>query len=163
MSASAQPSVDVVATVKDWIVETYTADVNQELGEARKPSAEVLNQAVQAVGERLQFPVQVPPGSAPWQQRLDESLREKLANPDSMMLWRSALDNLDQGWTDELQLLDEARQSANLEAYNDKTPEQIYAQRAFKGFEEMWSRVKRETTASVLPQIANGTSNGKGS
>lgn len=160
---------DVAGQVTDWIVEVYTKALDEELGGKRKPSDEKMQKALEAVGQRFDFPVELQPGTGDWKERLDTSLRSKLKSVEEtisknrpadlsenmleMYQWQTLLQNLDKGWTNQLQVLEDEKQGSNLEAYAGKEPEQVYIERAFKAFDEMWNYVKDETAKTLMQQM----------
>ena len=167
--AGEEPSMDIGATVNDWIAEIYTKAVSEELKGKSNPSEEKLQAAVAKVGEDLKFPVQLAAGKGDWKKRVDSSLRETLKGvedsinthrPDNMhekfletYQWQTLLQNLDKGWTNQLQVLEDEKQGSNLESYAGRKPEEAYVERTFKAFDEMWNYVKTETTKTLLQQM----------
>ena len=166
-------AMDVRTTVNDWMVEAFTAAVEEKLEGKRKPSDERLQQAVDAVSSELKFPLEIPPGKGSWRERVERSLRDKVAQceadiekyrgglPENMVAthsWRSLRESLDEGWTNQLQVLEDEKQGSNLEAYAGKEPEQAYLERSFKAFDEMWKGVKRGVADKVLHQLAEAAS-----
>jgi preprotein translocase subunit SecA len=160
---------DVSGQVTDWIVEVYTKALEEELGGKWRPSDEKIHKALEAVGQRFDFPVQLDAGPGDWKSRLEKGLRSQLKSveetiskhrpPDlhenmlEMYQWQTVLQNLDKGWTNQLQVLEDEKQGSNLEAYAGKEPEQVYVERSFKAFDEMWNYVKDETTKTLLQQM----------
>ncbi|MFN8609385.1 MAG: hypothetical protein U0931_17740 [Vulcanimicrobiota bacterium] len=162
--------MDIAATVHDWAVEAYTSAVADAM-EAQKGNSETRFQAALAqVGEDMKFKVEVPEGKGDWKKRLDTAMRDRLKSveasinahrPNNMhedfletYEWQTALQNLDKGWTNQLQVLEDEKQGSNLEAYAGREPEQAYIERAFRAFDEMWKGVKTETTRTLLQQLS---------
>jgi len=161
---------DISGTVNDWIVEVYTKAVDEELKGKSRPSQDKLEAALDKVGEQFDFKVSLSPGAGNWKERLEKSLRNHLtsieetiqqhrpADLDEKMLpmfqWQTALQNLDKGWTNQLQVLEDEKQGSNLEAYAGKEPEQVYVERGFKAFDEMWNFVKAETAKTLMQQMS---------
>ena len=161
---------DVSATVSDWIVEVYTKAMDEELGGKSRPSDDKLQKALTNVGERFDFPVKLEPGTGKWKERLEKSLRSQLKTVEGtiaqnrpadladnmleMYQWQTLLQNLDKGWTEQLQVLEDEKQGSNLEAYAGKEPEQVYVERAYKAFDSMWDYVKEETAKTLMQQMS---------
>lgn len=160
--------MDIQGTVNDWMVEAYTAALDKELGGKAKPSQERLNQALEVVGKEFGFPVELTAGRG-WKEQLDKALRSKLGDLDEKIQenagpnlspdlvkfyqWQTLLQNIDEGWIHQLQVLDDEKQGSNLEAYAGREPEEVYVERSFKAFDEMWNWVKAETARQVMPQM----------
>lgn len=161
--------MDIGATVHDWVVEAYTSAVGEAMKEQKGNAETRLQGAVAKVAEDFKFPVQVPEGKGDWKTRLDSALRTQLSSVEESIntnrpsdlhkdfletyQWQTALQNLDKGWTNQLQVLEDEKQGSNLEAYAGREPEQAYIERAFKAFDEMWNYVKGETTRTLLQQM----------
>ncbi len=162
-------SMDIGATVHDWVVDAYTMAVGEAMKEQKGNSEARLQGAIAQVAQDFKFPVSVPEGKGDWKKRLDSALRTQLGKVEESIntnrpsdlhkdfletyQWQTALQNLDKGWTNQLQVLEDEKQGSNLEAYAGREPEQAYIERAFKAFDEMWNYVKGETTKTLLQQM----------
>jgi len=161
-------AMDIQGTVNDWMVEAYTAALDKELGGKARPSQERMNQALEVVGKEFGFPVELTAGRG-WKEQLDKTLRSKIDDLDQQIQqnagpnlspglvkfyqWQTLLQNIDEGWIHQLQVLDDEKQGSNLEAYAGREPEEVYVERSFKAFDEMWNWVKAETARQVMPQM----------
>ena len=161
---------DIGATVHDWAVDAYTTAVGEAMKDQKGNSETKFQAALAKVADEMKFKVEVPEGKGDWQKRLETSLRDKLKSvedsintnrpsdmhPDFLETyeWQTALQNLDKGWTNQLQVLEDEKQGSNLESYAGREPEQAYIERAFKAFDEMWNYVKGETTKTLLQQLS---------
>jgi preprotein translocase subunit SecA len=162
-------TMDIGATVHDWVVDAYTLAVGEAMKEQKGNSEARLQGAVAQVAKDFKFPVDLPEGKGDWKKRLDSALRTQLGKVEESIntnrpsdlhtdfletyQWQTALQNLDKGWTNQLQVLEDEKQGSNLEAYAGREPEQAYIERAFKAFDEMWNYVKGETTRTLLQQM----------
>lgn len=162
-------TMDIGATVHDWVVDAYTMAVGEAMKEQKGNAEARLQGAVAQVAKDFKFPVEVPEGKGDWKKRLDSALRAQLGKVEESIntnrpgdlhanfletyQWQTALQNLDKGWTNQLQVLEDEKQGSNLEAYAGREPEQAYIERAFKAFDEMWNYVKGETTRTLLQQM----------
>lgn len=161
--------MDIGATVHDWVVEAYTTAVGAAMQEQKGNSEARLQGALAQVGQDFKFPVELPEGKGDWKTRLETAVRGQLSSVEDSIntnrpadlhkdfletyQWQTALQNLDKGWTNQLQVLEDEKQGSNLEAYAGREPEQAYIERAFKAFDEMWNYVKGETTKTLLQQM----------
>ncbi|MBS2034726.1 hypothetical protein JST97_07055 [bacterium] len=163
-------TMDIGATVHDWAVEAYSNAVGEAMKEQKGGSEDKFQAALAKVGQDMKFKVEVPEGKGNWQKRLETAMRDKLKSVESSINanrppemhpdfletyeWQTALQNLDKGWTNQLQVLEDEKQGSNLEAYAGREPEQAYIERSFKAFDEMWNYVKGETTKTLLQQMS---------
>lgn len=163
-------TMDVQGTVTDWLVEAYTKALDKELNGKTRVAPDKLQQAVDKVSEQFGGFKPEFSGEGKWAERLDKGMRsqldqlgtflgEKLAdrglpkNTLQVYQWQAALDSLDEGWKNQLAVLEDEKQASNLEAFSGEEPMQIYTRRCFTAFDEMWDAVKADTATKILGQM----------
>lgn len=159
------PSID--QTVADFAVQAYQEFVYQGL-QSRPANLEVLKELTQQAEQTFGIGVEIAAAKG-WQESLEAQVRSKISHLEqhlsqnrpanvpaeavSAAQWRHVLRALDSGWTEQLQRLDEEKQSCQLDGFIGKEPEQAFLERCNDTFVQMWSYVKRSATESILKEM----------
>jgi preprotein translocase subunit SecA len=166
-SATAASS-EIPSVVTEFAVDAYTHFVEERLAGESSPKLEELNGALQAACKEFGLPVQLEKSSSGWKQQLSEKLRERLTSvhqhltahqgavPQNSVAdfeWRNLLGSLDEGWTSQIQYLEDEKRNAPLDSFIGKEPQQAYLERANLDFDSMWKWVKADMTRKILPEL----------
>ncbi len=149
--------VDPKDYMADFAATGLADELKQRLGDKRKYSPEEIRQATARLGQELGLPLKLEPKKDVKRRDLVDELYPQVSelietSPLPEKDWKVAfLYTADQGWQDQLIVMNELRDGVQLEAMAGKKPEEVYVHRGFEVFQGMVDQLKRKLGTHVLP------------